>query len=166
MKSRKLPARIARRSGAAFASLSLCAACAEWAEPTLFVDEANALCRSDAGCGEVEGPAPDAGWLSRCTRGAECASGECVCGLCTAACSNESRVCSGVPDAASCFGPGSIARAALCHATTVAGICLLACSSSDECGAGFSCALGACLPKPPGQPQASPESLTRPGAAP
>jgi hypothetical protein len=54
-----------------------------------------------------------------------------------------------VPEGASCFAGRSIARAAVCHATTVPGICLPPCSAGDDCGAGFVCALGACLPQPP-----------------
>ena len=155
---RKLPARIAPITGFVFASFSLLAACGEPAESTLIVRGTNALapCACDAGCAEPGAPALDAGWLSRCTSDVECAIGACVCGLCTAACSNESDVCSGVPGAASCFAGGSIARAALCHATTVPGICLQPCNTSDECGEGFSCALGACLPAPAGQAVASP----------
>src|SRR5690606_2697526 len=93
-------------------------------------------------------PSGRAGWFSRCTADAECSLGECVCGLCTAACSDESTACSGGPRGASCYAGGSITRAALCHASTVAGICLSPCRSDADCGEGLVCALGACLPAP------------------
>jgi hypothetical protein len=87
-------------------------------------------------------------WMSRCTSDDECSVGECVCGVCAESCDGEPDACSASPEGATCFAGGSLPRAALCHATTIPGICLLPCATDDECGDGLVCALGACLPEP------------------
>lgn len=93
-------------------------------------------------------PEDDGGWVGRCETDAECSIGQCVCGVCSESCNGEADACSGLPAGAACFAGRTLPRAALCHATTVPGICLLPCTSDDECGAGLVCALGACLPEP------------------
>jgi hypothetical protein len=131
------------------ASFSFFAACGEPAEATLIVTETHALAACDGEEGCMQEPAPEqGGWVSRCTSNDECAIGECVCGVCTESCNGEPDACSGLPEGAACFAGRSLPRAALCHATTVPGICLMPCSSDEECGEGTVCALGACLPEP------------------
>jgi carboxypeptidase A inhibitor len=153
----KSPARVAPVIVSLFVSFGFLAACGEPAEATLIVSETHALssCDDEAGCdaestaSTAEEAAPEeGGWVSRCESDAQCAIGSCVCGVCTESCNGEPDACSGLPAGAACFGGRSLPRAALCHATTVAGICLLPCSSDDECSDGTVCALGACLPEP------------------
>lgn len=158
---RKLPASIAPAIASAFASFGFFAACGEPAEATLIESEAHALatCSEEEGCGATsasDASTPEAGastpeeggWGSRCSADDECSIGQCVCGVCSEACSGEPDACSGLPEGATCYTGRSLPRAALCHATTVPGICLLPCNSDDECDEGLVCALGACLPEP------------------
>lgn len=155
---RKLPARIVPVIASVSASFGVFAACGEPAEATLIESEvqtALAMCSDEASCDEASTPEPgseegagDGDWGSRCTSDDQCAIGECVCGICSESCNGEPDACSGLPDGATCYSGRSLPRAALCHATTVPGICLLPCSTDDECGAGLVCALGACLPEP------------------
>lgn len=151
---RKSPARVVPVFLSLFVSLGLFAACGEPAEATLIVSEAHALaaCDDESGCDAAstaeEAASQEGGWVSRCETDAECSIGSCVCGVCTESCNGEPDACSGLPEGAACFAGRSLPRAALCHATTVAGICLLPCNSDDECGDGTVCALGACLPEP------------------
>jgi hypothetical protein len=159
MRSRHgLPACIAPAAGSVLASWMLIAACGEPAEAGRFVGDTSSLawCASDASCNdeqaEVDAEANEEprDWLVRCTSSAECAIGQCVCGLCTESCSaDDADACSGAPEGAACFAGGTTARAALCHASTVPGICLPPCEAGDDCGEGHICALGACLPEPP-----------------
>jgi hypothetical protein len=155
---RKPPARVAPVIVSLFMSLGFVAACGEPAEATLMASEAHALAACEGeGCDAAAGDAAasdaavtpeEGGWVSRCETDAECSIGQCVCGVCTESCNGEPDACSGLPDGAACFTGRTLPRAALCHATTVAGICLLPCNSDDECGEGTVCALGACLPEP------------------
>lgn len=158
-------ARLAPVATALFAScIYLTAGCAEPIESAaLGSGEASVgRCTSDAGCvdaatspGDAAATQPDAAtaiekdWLIRCAGDAECAIGQCVCGLCTAPCDGDSNDCSGLPAGATCFAERDIAHAALCRATTVPGICLPSCIAGEDCGEGYLCALGACLPQPP-----------------
>jgi hypothetical protein len=87
-----------------------------------------------------------ADWLRECSGGAECAAGQCVCGLCTEACASDANACSNAPAAAACFARGSLAHAVVCEGD-VPGICLPGCSAASDCGSGFVCSLGACLPE-------------------
>jgi hypothetical protein len=144
-----------------FVSLGFFAACGAPAEATLIESEAHALeaCEQEEGCdtapaleagaASAEGAtAEEGGWMSRCDSDGQCGVGHCVCGVCTASCNAEPDACSGLPEGTSCFGGRTLPRAALCHATTVPGICLLPCNGDDECGEGTVCALGACMPEP------------------
>jgi hypothetical protein len=164
-----LPARIAPAAGSLLVSWILIAGCGELTEPEPFVGETSSLawCASDASCSEEEAAEEVAAtatdeeaqtettdeprdWLVRCTSDAECAIGQCVCRFCTESCSaDDANACSGAPAGAACFAGGTTARAALCHASTVPGICLPPCEAGDDCGEGHICALGACLPEPP-----------------
>lgn len=139
-------------------SIYLAAGCGEPVESEWVASGTSAVawCAEDAGCNDAApavasdaAPAVTKDWLVRCSSDDECAIGQCVCGLCSEACDGESNACSGVPEGASCFSGRDIARAALCRATTVPGICLPGCSAGEDCGEGYICALGACLPRPP-----------------
>jgi hypothetical protein len=150
---RKSPARVAPVIVSLLMSFGFLGACGEPAEATLMASEAHALaaCEGDgcdAAASDAAASAEEGGWVSRCESDAECSIGQCVCGVCTESCNGEPDACSGLPDGAACFTGRTLPRAALCHATTVAGICLLPCNSDDECGEGTVCALGACLPEP------------------
>jgi hypothetical protein len=158
------PARVAPVFVSLVVSLGFFAACGEPAEATLVMSEAHALeacetggcdatdapdaATSDAATADADAVPEQGGWVSRCVNDGECGVGQCVCGVCTESCNGEADACSGLPDGATCFGGRSLPRAALCHATTVPGICLAACETNDECGEGLVCALGACLPEP------------------
>jgi hypothetical protein len=155
-----------------FVPVGVFAACGQPAEAALIVSEAHALeaCEQEDGCDAApaleEGPAgeegsasmqdttmqettpEEGGWVSRCENDGQCGVGRCVCGVCTESCNGEPDACSGLPGGAACFGGRTLPRAALCHATTVPGICLLPCNGDDECGEGTVCALGACMPEP------------------
>jgi hypothetical protein len=151
---RKSPAKVAPVFLSLFVSFGFFAACGEPAEATLIASEVHALaaCDDEAGCDAASTPeepaSEEGGWVSRCETDAECSIGSCVCGVCSESCNGEPDACSGLPEGAACFAGRSLPRAALCHATTVAGICLLPCNSDDECSEGTVCALGACLPEP------------------
>src|SRR5690606_17615777 len=142
---RKLPARMASATVLVLASFGFLAACGEAAEAEFIGSEVHSLsaCDDAAGCEEVatasEGSS-EGGWGNRCTSDDQCNVGECVCGVCSESCEGEPDACSGLPEGATCFGGRTLPRAALCHATTVPGICLLPCDSDDECGAGLVCA--------------------------
>jgi hypothetical protein len=150
----KSPVTVAPAIVSLFMSVGFLAACGDPAEATLILSESNALsaCEDEAGCDgassveEVSGS--EGGWASRCESDSECSIGHCVCGMCTESCNGEADACSGSPDGASCYAGHSLPRAALCHATTVPGICLMPCASNDECGAGQVCALDVCVPQP------------------
>lgn len=158
----KSPASFARVIAAVFAASGLVVACGDPAEPRLIESEtqivsesqlaseghALAACDEEQGCSEEPAPEQEGGWVSRCTSDSECSVGQCVCGVCTDSCNGEPDACSGLPEGAACFAGRSLPRAALCHATTVPGVCLLPCNSDDECSEGLICALGACLPEP------------------
>jgi hypothetical protein len=95
--------------------------------------------------GDIEPGEPS--WLVPCSASRECAIGECVCGVCTEPCA--AGDCSGAPAGAACFAAGSVGHAAVCGESAegaVAGVCLPGCSAGDDCGAGFVCAVGACVP--------------------
>jgi hypothetical protein len=149
-----LHARIALAAGSLLASSAFGAGCGGMSESETMIGGTGALawCASDASACEAESDATGgpSDWLVRCTSDDECAIGQCVCGLCSASCTgDDAAACSELPEGAACFAGGTSARAALCHASTVPGICLMPCSPGDDCGDGYVCALGACLPAPP-----------------
>jgi hypothetical protein len=151
----RLSVRIAPIVGSLLATFGFVAACGEPGDAGASVEGKNALawCAGDSECaeaGESTESAP-AAWLTRCASDSECEVGQCVCGLCSQPCNGEATACSELPEGAACFSGRDIARGAVCHASTVPGICLPACNPGDDCGEGFICALGACLPKPPAE---------------
>lgn len=102
-------------------------------------------CGSSPSSGELEPGQP--GWLVPCSASSECAIGECLCGVCSEPCAAGGADCSAAPAGARCFAPGSVVQAALCGRSAAAGLCLPGCRAGDDCGAGFACALGACVPE-------------------
>jgi hypothetical protein len=115
-------------------------------------------CESGSSGPELGG---ETNWLAWCQSDAECVSGTCVCGVCTTTCSAEQPSCAAAPGDGSCFARGSFPHAALCDESPAEGICLPACATDEDCGAGGVCQLGAC--SPPGG--SSPDDATG-GAAP
>jgi len=103
------------------------------------------------GCSNAEpGAGSNTNWLRVCTTDAECRSGaSCLCGVCTAPCSD---TCSELPDA-TCAGPGSGNWRAVCGDAAAAsetdGVCLPACGTDAPCPAGQLCSDGSCLPLAP-----------------
>lgn len=85
-------------------------------------------------------------WLQRCGPDVPCSGALiCLCGMCSQPCS-ESTEC-GRLEGASCGG--SCGDAAPAGATAPAGgMCVLGCSSDDECGADFTCQASECRPRP------------------
>lgn len=83
-------------------------------------------------------------WLGTCVADADCGIGECLCSICTLACDAEAT-CRATPTPSACStnGPG---LQALCGADPPSGICLPACVTDDECGAGLTCLDGSCIP--------------------
>lgn len=144
---RKAPATVSLAIASLFASFGFFAACGEPAEATLSTETHALMEPEQLDLGQE--PASEGGdWMSRCTTDAECAVGQCTCGVCTESCSGEAGACSGSPAGSECYGGRTLPRAALCHATTVPGICLLPCSTDDDCGGGLVCALDVCMPAP------------------
>lgn len=87
-------------------------------------------------------------WFGACRSDPECAVGQCVCGLCSAACSSaaDRGSCAGVAGT-SCFANGHFAYRGLCAGRDVPGICLPECSAVARCDGGLSCVAGVCLPE-------------------
>jgi hypothetical protein len=101
-------------------------------------------CGGSKAAGELGPPEPS--WLVPCAASSECAIGECLCGVCTEPCAADVGDCSGAPAGASCFASGSVGHAAACGDSDTPGVCLPGCRAGDDCGDGFACTLGACVP--------------------
>jgi hypothetical protein len=101
-------------------------------------------------CGKVAGDGEDAffdsntNWLSRCLDDSECSGSlRCYCGMCTKPCGQDDE-CNLLSDA-QCARSGE----QVCGGQASAGgLCVLQCTSSSECGDGFDCGAGQCVPKP------------------
>lgn len=79
-------------------------------------------------------------WLSRCSAEVPCGGALiCLCGMCSQPCA-ETPEC-GLLDGATC-------GASCGEAASVAGMCVLACTSAAECGDGFVCEASECRPAP------------------
>jgi hypothetical protein len=77
-----------------------------------------------------------------CATNAECAEGECRCGLCAAAC-----VAGGCgPGALRCVQPGEAIHDGLCLGRAEPALCLATCASGADCADGLECAGELCLP--------------------
>lgn len=83
-------------------------------------------------------------WLSRCLDDNECnGSLRCYCGMCTKPCGqdNECNLLGG----AQCAQSGEDVCG---EQASAGGLCVLQCTGSNDCGDGFNCSAGQCVPKP------------------
>jgi hypothetical protein len=100
-----------------------------------------------ASCGGSAGGGPpllqsNTNWLQRCGPEAPCSGALiCLCGMCTQPCSEESEC--GRLEGASCGGS--------CEddAPSGGGLCVLGCTTDDDCGDSFMCLASECRPRPP-----------------
>lgn len=99
-----------------------------------------------ASCGGTAGSgAPllqsNTNWLQRCGPDAPCSGALlCLCGMCTQPCA-EAMEC-GRLEGATCGGSCDEA------APSGGGMCVLGCTTDDDCGAGFTCQATECRPQP------------------
>lgn len=101
-------------------------------------------------CGKVAEGGEDAvfdsntNWLSRCIDDSECnGSLRCYCGMCTKPCGqdNECNLLGG----AQCAQSGEDVCG---EQASAGGLCVLQCTVGSDCGDGFNCDAGQCVPKP------------------
>jgi hypothetical protein len=119
---------------------STIAACA------LLAGVAHGCGRADDGQREVRAPG-DVPWLAACAEDADCAEGQCLCGLCSTPCVE--GVCDGEgPPNAQCLEPEHWLSAALCAGRSDSALCMTGCDSSGPCEAGFDCLDGFCVSSP------------------
>lgn len=84
-------------------------------------------------------------WLRSCDTSAECGRLECVCGTCTATCSEDAN-CDGL-GSASCVPAKNEGAIALCDGRKPsASLCLAICDEDTACPGGASCLAGVCAP--------------------
>jgi O-glycosyl hydrolase len=102
-----------------------------------------AACSPGAGAGGDS----QTNWLRSCRTDSECGSKQCLCGVCTHACSAASA-CSGLPGA-SCSDANEAGVIAQCSGSPApsAGLCMIACDATT-CAAGQMCVAGLCTPVP------------------
>lgn len=90
-------------------------------------------------------------WLATCDVTADCdGEGACICGLCTATCSDDDD-CDSAGPGASCVRPGAASGEVACAAIVEAAgqnVCLAECADDGDCRAGSSCNEGACWASP------------------
>jgi hypothetical protein len=83
-------------------------------------------------------------WLSRCIDDDECnGSLRCYCGMCTKPCGQDNEC--------SLLGGSQCAQSGedVCgEQASAGGLCVLKCAVDSECGDGFNCSAGQCVPKP------------------
>jgi O-glycosyl hydrolase len=97
-----------------------------------------------AACGPQTGTQTN--WLRACQTDAQCSAElQCLCGMCTLAC-EENSSCSELPDAA-CTPASDAGGIALCGGSIppTAGLCLLRCEDG-ACPSGTACVAGVCAP--------------------
>jgi hypothetical protein len=104
-------------------------------------------------CGKVADGDPavfdsNTNWLSRCRDDEQCnGSLRCYCGICTKPCGSNSEC--GLLAGAECAESGE----SLCgDQASAGGLCVLACKKDVDCGTGFDCNAGQCVPKPCARP--------------
>lgn len=85
-------------------------------------------------------------WLGACDSPDDCASGTCLCGVCTKACDGDGA-CGEVSHGAECFDTRSPGVSAHCPAASAnpKGICLSTCARDENCAPGSQCVAGACI---------------------
>lgn len=89
----------------------------------------------------------ESNWLRSCVDDSECGALSCLCGICTAACSDERR-CAGQVEAGECLTTEDGLLASLCSAkrrSPTGSVCWPACGSDGECPADQVCLQGQCL---------------------
>ena len=113
------------------------------------------LCLLVAACSKTVDPSAsgNSNWLRGCGATDECGADlQCVCNVCTTACSDDSACASGASGAtqARCQEPEGksleCAASAVEHASGDAiGICVAMCDRNEDCNFGMQCVRGACL---------------------
>jgi hypothetical protein len=99
-------------------------------------------------CGKVAEPAPlydsNTNWLLRCSADGQCSGSlRCYCGICTKPCGQDAEC--GRLKGAQCEESGEV----LCgERASAGGLCVLGCTQNSECGGGFDCTQGQCVPQP------------------
>lgn len=134
------------------------------------------LALTPAACSKSRSPSVggETNWLVRCNASAPCATGSCLCGVCSEAC-DDSMVCTG-DFAGSCTSSRVGVGEALCGQSEQpqgGGLCLPQCDSDRACGERFSCIDGVCVPVlldlvslgPDGRPIAGASSTAGSGGA-
>ena len=101
-------------------------------------------------CGKAADPDEDlqidsnTNWLMRCETDDQCSGSlQCFCGQCSQPCSQTDEC--GMLEGAQCSPSGD---GACDGRATSGGLCVLACTGDDQCGADFSCSAGQCVPRP------------------
>ncbi len=99
------------------------------------------------GCGDTGGPTvgSESHFLTRCPQ--SCGAGfECLCGVCTARCT-ESATCTAFVDAAECVAVADRPAASACTEEDATAFCDVRCTADPDCaslGADFACTDGFC----------------------
>lgn len=94
-----------------------------------------------AGCASSrQGPEPDrqTHWMQACDHDGDCGGMECVCGLCTLVCGEDSVCSEGIEAPSVCIPGSSPLAGALCREPTRRSVCLPECRDGQNC-----------FPKPP-----------------
>jgi hypothetical protein len=100
-------------------------------------------CRDDSTSGRSVGT--ETNWLRACSVDDECGALDCICGVCTLACSATSP-CPAAPAPESCAESGA-ALDALCGASArPSGMCIPKCANASTCESGLSCVDDFCIP--------------------
>lgn len=82
-------------------------------------------------------------WFGQCGSRTRCATGTCICGICTIPCTGSHECAEGV-----CLATGSAAHRALCGglANATPALCVARCDGPTSCSAGMRCTDGGCIP--------------------
>lgn len=91
-------------------------------------------------------------FLRGCESSSECSDGRtCLCAICTKVCASDAECQANVSDdgrEVACVAPGT-RFACGAAASTPAAMCVATCEVPGDCGTGFDCKTGACVPTPP-----------------
>jgi hypothetical protein len=108
-----------------------------------------ALLLAFVACNGMVGPSvgSETNWVGSCVSDSDCASLQCVCGLCTRHC-DTMAACPGAPGLQVCATPESPAFASTCGEgqPRPSGVCLRSCAADDDCLGAYRCEAGACVP--------------------